>query len=83
MPTLSSQSASIHVGASPSSAQNQEETFHRYLYATDDVLCKSDPTDVFILPLDICVGPFGEPRPWGEFHLLSITDRGSDAGSPT
>ena len=26
--------------------------------------------DSFILPLDVCVGPFGQPRPWGKFTLL-------------
>ena len=26
--------------------------------------------DSFILPLDVCVGPFGPPRPWGKFTLL-------------
>lgn len=27
--------------------------------------------DYFILPFDECVGPFGEPRPWGKFTLVS------------
>ena len=26
--------------------------------------------DYFILPFDECVGPFGEPRPWGKFTLV-------------
>ena len=29
-----------------------------------------DADDSFILPLDVCVGPFGPPRPWGKFTLL-------------
>jgi hypothetical protein len=27
--------------------------------------------DSFILPFDACVGPFGPPRPWGWFELVS------------
>ena len=27
--------------------------------------------DSFILPLDVCVGPFGPPRPWGKFSISS------------
>ncbi|KAL3827454.1 hypothetical protein ACHAXA_003188 [Cyclostephanos tholiformis] len=30
--------------------------------------------DTFILPLDVCVGPFGPPRPWGKFTLLLDRD---------
>ena len=26
--------------------------------------------DSFILPFDVCVGPFGPPRPWGKFTHL-------------
>ena len=32
----------------------------------------------FILPLDVCVGPFGPPRPWGKFTL--VYDIGSRRG---
>lgn len=27
----------------------------------------ANQTDEFTLPLDVCVGPFGKPRPWGKF----------------
>ena len=30
----------------------------------------SDPDDVFIIPLNECVGPFDQPRPWGIFTLI-------------
>eukprot|EP00569_Conticribra_weissflogii_P003294 CAMPEP_0171327630 /NCGR_PEP_ID=MMETSP0878-20121228/147_1 /TAXON_ID=67004 /ORGANISM="Thalassiosira weissflogii, Strain CCMP1336" /LENGTH=230 /DNA_ID=CAMNT_0011827415 /DNA_START=20 /DNA_END=712 /DNA_ORIENTATION=+ len=29
----------------------------------------SGDEDSFVLPLDVCVGPFGPPRPWGKFTL--------------
>lgn len=36
--------------------------------------CIASPTnddEIFTLPLrNVCVGPFGKPRPWGEFALL-------------
>lgn len=28
------------------------------------------PTDEFVLPLNQCIGPWGEPRPWGKLILL-------------
>lgn len=33
--------------------------------------CRGQPSDDFILPFQVCVGPFGKPRPWGVFQLLS------------
>lgn len=30
--------------------------------------------DSFVLPFDVCVGPFGPPRPWGKFTLLDEHD---------
>jgi hypothetical protein len=34
--------------------------------------CQGLPTDGFTLPYDICLGPFGVPRPWGTFHLSDL-----------
>mmetsp|Transcript_18296 Transcript_18296/g.37097 ORF Transcript_18296/g.37097 Transcript_18296/m.37097 type:complete len:198 (-) Transcript_18296:118-711(-) len=34
----------------------------------------SGDEDSFVLPLDVCVGPFGPPRPWGKFTLLDKHD---------
>ena len=30
-----------------------------------------DGDDSFILPMGTCVGPFGDPRPWGKFTLMN------------
>ncbi|KAL3769591.1 hypothetical protein ACHAWU_005543 [Discostella pseudostelligera] len=35
--------------------------------------------DSFILPLDVCVGPFGPPRPWGKFTLVDDFDGRKEA----
>jgi peptide methionine sulfoxide reductase MsrB len=41
----------------------------RAFYDTKDGSCGAE-TDHFDVPLDQCVGPFGTPRPWGEFSLV-------------
>eukprot|EP00578_Thalassiosira_sp_NH16_P003386 CAMPEP_0181139946 /NCGR_PEP_ID=MMETSP1071-20121207/35049_1 /TAXON_ID=35127 /ORGANISM="Thalassiosira sp., Strain NH16" /LENGTH=177 /DNA_ID=CAMNT_0023226879 /DNA_START=49 /DNA_END=582 /DNA_ORIENTATION=- len=33
-----------------------------------------DGDDSFTLPMKLCVGPFGPPRPWGKFTLLGDDD---------
>ena len=38
----------------------------RSFYASTDGTCATR-TDGFDLPLHACVGPFGKPRPWGQF----------------
>mmetsp|Transcript_11090 Transcript_11090/g.14501 ORF Transcript_11090/g.14501 Transcript_11090/m.14501 type:complete len:156 (-) Transcript_11090:1186-1653(-) len=42
---------------------------HRSFYASTDASCKGSPTDEFRLALNQCVGPFGDPLPWGTFQL--------------
>ena len=39
----------------------------RSFYASADGSCKRK-TGGFDLPLGVCVGPFGKPRPWGSFQ---------------
>ena len=38
--------------------------------------CQGEPSDngSFELPYQVCVGPFGKPRPWGTFQILSAED---------
>merc|ERR1711862_857808 len=44
--------------------------FERSFYATTDASCGGGtPTDVYELPLNECIGPFGKPRPWGNFTI--------------
>jgi len=46
--------------------------FQRDFYPhTSTIRCQGTPTDGFVLPYHECVGPFGPPRPWGIFQLLS------------
>jgi hypothetical protein len=48
------------------------QTLIRTIFHTSDSSCTtSDSDDRFKIPLDECVGPFGQPRPWGSFSLLS------------
>ena len=52
----------------------------RSFYATTDGSCGGKATDGFDLPLHTCLGPFGLPRPWGEFACpLVVTDTSSSA----
>ena len=47
-------------------------TFTRKFYASKDRRCIGQ-TDQFELPFNECVGPFGQPYPWGKFeHIRSI-----------
>jgi hypothetical protein len=48
-------------------------SFVRTFYATVDESCRNS-TDLFSLPFDECVGPFGQPFPWGKFSLLHLDD---------
>lgn len=48
-------------------------TFTRKFYASKDGQC-DDQTDQFDLPFDECVGPFGQPRPWGKFEIIRISN---------
>mmetsp|Transcript_26447 Transcript_26447/g.57957 ORF Transcript_26447/g.57957 Transcript_26447/m.57957 type:complete len:167 (+) Transcript_26447:91-591(+) len=41
----------------------------RTFYDTEDGTCRG-AGDVFRIPLNECVGPFGKPRPWGIFRLV-------------
>ncbi len=50
-----------------------EKLFHRYFYSSSDGSCIRQ-TDVYELPFDECVGPFGPPRPWGEFKCAAAAD---------
>jgi hypothetical protein len=61
----------------------------RHFYQSKDGTCASrekeedskadmDGDDSFILPLDVCVGPFGPPRPWGKFTLVYDFDGNQD-----
>jgi hypothetical protein len=51
--------------------------FVRYFFGSKDGNCTGEPTDSFTLPIHECVGPFGAPRPWGEFSYVD-----ADADSP-
>ena len=63
-----------HVATVPSIHRDDDpdEFFYRYIFDSNDASCRGTVTDSFVLPTDICVGPFGEPRPWGNFSLRSI-----------
>ena len=46
-------------------------SFKRIFFLSKDSSCL-DPTDEFdALPLNECVGPFGDPRPWGRFEIAA------------
>ena len=48
-----------------------DSSFGRFLFDSTDGSCRGMVTDNFILPLHACVGPFGEPRPWGNFSMVA------------
>jgi hypothetical protein len=65
--------------------QESPTEFRRTFFSSIDVSCNNQIDnmkaedgdtskangDSFILPFDACVGPFGPPRPWGWFELVS------------
>lgn len=62
-----------------------EHTFKRYFFKTIDSSCGGNEsvnvemaTDKYVLPLEKCVGPFGPPRPWGTFELMTADEAVSD-----
>jgi hypothetical protein len=44
--------------------------FKRSFFSTTDGSCAGDATDIFQLRVAECVGPFGKPRPWGNFSFI-------------
>ena len=46
--------------------------FARKFYSSKDGTCENQ-TDELELPFNECVGPFGQPRPWGKFELIRIS----------
>lgn len=53
------------------SANPKEPMLHRSIYPTKNGTCLGEDPDSFEIPLNQCVGPFGAPRPWGTFQLIS------------
>jgi hypothetical protein len=48
-----------------------ELEMQRVFYPSTDGSCEGDPTnDSFAIPLNVCVGPFGPPYPWGVFQAM-------------
>jgi hypothetical protein len=48
-------------------------SFRRFFFSTQNTSCASTPTDIYTLPLNACLGPFGAPRPWGNFTTGNTT----------
>jgi len=53
------------------------ESLKRTMFASNNGTCVEE-TDSFSLPLHECVGPFGKPRPWGQFYVLGGPNNGSE-----
>ena len=51
--------------------ESHAHILRRSFYETTDGSCEGTPTDEFRLPFNQCVGPFGDPLPWGTFEMLS------------
>lgn len=49
---------------------DDNDELHRLIFASKDGTCHGTPTDDFRIPLNVCVGPFGQPRPWGTLRQL-------------
>lgn len=48
-------------------------SFRRFFFSTQNASCINTPTDIYTLPLNACLGPFGAPRPWGNFTTTGTT----------
>jgi hypothetical protein len=51
-----------------------ESSIKRSFYSSKNSSCIGEPTDEFVIPLHQCVGPWGEPRPWGILTLIEINE---------
>jgi hypothetical protein len=56
-------------GNSSSTALKKKQSVTRKFFASENGTCAGEPTDSFKLPLAVCVGPYGKPRPWGVSSL--------------
>ena len=55
-------------------------SFTRTFYSSKDLACR-DKTDSFdSIPLKECIGPFGDPRPWGMFSLVDLDSHDGGVG---
>ena len=54
----------------------------RSFFAAMDVECTTR-TDGFDLPLGVCLGPFGKPRPWGTFACSTPSSGAATAATTT
>jgi hypothetical protein len=54
------------------------DSFSREFFGSKDGNCTGEPTDSFILPIHECVGPFGAPRPWGDFSFVDADSPGEE-----
>ena len=58
-------------GCTTSADLNGPSSFKRTFFASQGSSC-SEQTDEFDeVPLDECIGPFGDPRPWGRFEIAA------------
>ena len=58
-------------GCTTSADLNGSSSFKRTFFASQGSSC-SEQTDEFDeVPLDECIGPFGDPRPWGRFEIAA------------
>lgn len=55
-----------------------EDSFRREFFGSKDGNCTGEPTDSFTLPIHECVGPFGAPRPWGDFSFVNADSPGEE-----
>lgn len=56
--------------ADVSKTDDAATVFQRTIFASVDGTCDGNATDIFTIPLEECVGPFGPPRPWGNFSIV-------------
>ena len=49
---------------------SQTQILVRTIFDTENGTCYGSGNDLFRIPLNECVGPFGRPRPWGIFRII-------------
>eukprot|EP00558_Chaetoceros_sp_UNC1202_P006199 CAMPEP_0197237720 /NCGR_PEP_ID=MMETSP1429-20130617/4472_1 /TAXON_ID=49237 /ORGANISM="Chaetoceros sp., Strain UNC1202" /LENGTH=183 /DNA_ID=CAMNT_0042696769 /DNA_START=67 /DNA_END=618 /DNA_ORIENTATION=- len=55
------------------------KAIRRSFYKSIDGRCTGDVIGVFKeIPTDVCIGPFGEPLPWGTIQIIGEDSFGSD-----
>jgi hypothetical protein len=63
----------VNIRDNPVVTNGQQQLHRRFFPSGNNTSCEqTETTDQFTLDLDVCLGPFGPPRPWGILTVESL-----------